>query len=464
MVTEILCGLSLLTSVSTLIIVLKQKNNMPAIDIGKEDVQNLRNAQMLNHQQVMNYCATLRDDLNLMKREVSEDFAKQKDVVMGVRQGIGEDFAKQRDVVMGLRQDIGNDFAKQKDVVVELKQDIGNDFAKQKDVILALKHDMLRDLNDMKVSNLEAIQSMMVKNQTSLDKINDTVNEKLQKTLDERLSKSFESVQTQLAEVYKGLGEMKNLASGVNDLKNVLSNVKTRGIIGEYQLEAILEEILTKEQYEIQYALKPGSPERVDFAIKLPGNADTNVYLPIDSKFPGDTYQQLVAALESGDKTNIENCRKMLRTTILSEAKSIQNKYIDPPNTTDFAIMFLPFEGLYAEVVNMGLLEELQNKYNVNIAGPSTMASLLTTFRMGFKTMAIEKRSGEVWKVLEAVKKEFGNFEQGLQKMKERLGQADTELDKLIGTRTTAINRKLREVSSSEDIDTKEILGIESEE
>ena len=446
MVTEILCGLSLLTSISTLIIVLKQKNNMPAIDIGKEDVQNLRNAQMLNHQQVMNYCATLRDDLNLMKREVSEDFAKQKDVVMGVRQGIGEDFAKQREVVMGLRQDIGNDFAK------------------QKDVILALKHDMLRDLNDMKVSNLEAIQSMMVKNQTSLDKINDTVNEKLQKTLDERLSKSFESVQTQLAEVYKGLGEMKNLASGVNDLKNVLSNVKTRGIIGEYQLEAILEEILTKEQYEIQYALKPGSPERVDFAIKLPGNGDTNVYLPIDSKFPGDTYQQLVAALEAGDKTNIENCRKMLRTTILSEAKSIRNKYIDPPNTTDFAIMFLPFEGLYAEVVNMGLLEELQNKYNVNIAGPSTMASLLTTFRMGFKTMAIEKRSGEVWKVLEAVKKEFGNFEQGLQKMKERLGQADTELDKLIGTRTTAINRKLREVSSSEDIDTKEILGIESEE
>ena len=446
MVTEILCGLSLLTSVSTLIIVLKQKNNMPAIDIGKEDVQNLRNAQMLNHQQVMNYCATLRDDLNLMKREVSEDFAKQKDVVMGVRQGIGEDFAKQRDVVM------------------ELKQDIGNDFAKQKDVILALKHDMLRDLNDMKVSNLEAIQSMMVKNQTSLDKINDTVNEKLQKTLDERLSKSFESVHTQLAEVYTCLGEMKNLASCVNDLKNVLSHVQTRGIIGEYQFEAILEEILTKEQYEIQYALKPGSPERVDFAIKLPGNADTNVYLPIDSKFPGDTYQQLVAALESGDKTNIENCRKMLRTTILSEAKSIQNKYIDPPNTTDFAIMFLPFEGLYAEVVNMGLLEELQNKYNVNIAGPSTMASLLTTFRMGFKTMAIEKRSGEVWKVLEAVKKEFGNFEQGLQKMKERLGQADTELDKLIGTRTTAINRKLREVSSSEDIDTKEILGIESEE
>ena len=318
-------------------------------------------------------------------------------------------------------------------------------------------------LSTIKIEIKSELRDIQSSNRESLDKINDTVNEKLQKTLDDRITQSFKTVQEQLAEVYKGLGEMKSLANGVSDLKNVLSNVKTRGIIGEYQLDAILDEILTRDQFEVQCQVVPGSTERVDFAIKLPGNGEDVLYLPIDSKFPGDTYSNLVDAIDSGEKERIDTARKSLRSIVLSEAKSIKDKYVEPPYTTDFAIMFLPFEGLYAEVVNMGLLEELQNKYNVNVAGPSTMAAMLNSFRMGFRTLAIQKRSGEVWKVLEAVKKEFSTFEVGLNKMKERLGQADSELEKLIGTRTNAINRKLREVSSTVSLqEANDMLGIES--
>lgn len=341
------------------------------------------------------------------------------------------------------------------------RRELTDSLALQRSELKENMNSLTNNLSNIRLEIKEELKDIQSSNRESLDKINDTVNEKLQKTLDDRISQSFKTVQEQLAEVYKGLGEMKNLASGVSDLKNVLSNVKTRGIIGEYQLEAILDEILTRDQFEVQCQIVPNSTERVDFAIKLPGTGEDVLYLPIDSKFPGDTYSSLVEAIDSGEKDRIDIARKTLRNTILSEAKSIHDKYIEPPHTTDFAIMFLPFEGLYAEVVNMGMLEELQVKYAINIAGPSTMAAMLNSFRMGFRTLAIQKRSGEVWKLLEAVKKEFGTFEVGLNKMKERLGQADTELEKLIGTRTNAINRKLREVSSTTTLDeANEILGI----
>lgn len=341
------------------------------------------------------------------------------------------------------------------------RRELTDSLALQRSELKENMDSLTNNLSNIRIEIKEELKDIQSSNRESLDKINDTVNEKLQKTLDDRISQSFKTVQEQLAEVYKGLGEMKSLASGVSDLKNVLSNVKTRGIIGEYQLEAILDEILTKDQFEVQCQVVPKSTERVDFAIKLPGNGEDALYLPIDSKFPGDTYSSLVEAIDSGEKNRIDVARKTLRNTILSEAKSIHDKYIEPPHTTDFAIMFLPFEGLYAEVVNMGLVEELQKKYAVNVAGPSTMAAMLNSFRMGFRTLAIQKRSGEVWKLLEAVKKEFETFELGLNKMKERLGQADTELEKLIGTRTNAINRKLREVSSTTTLDeANEILGI----
>ena len=311
------------------------------------------------------------------------------------------------------------------------------------------------NLDKIRQDILATFENIRRSNTESLDKINDTVNEKLQKTLDDRISKSFETVNKRLAEVYEGLGEMKNVASGVSDLKNVLSNVKTRGIMGEIQLGAILNEILAPEQFEEQITVNPNSSEKVDFAVKLPGMEDGEyVYLPIDSKFPGDTYSNLLTAYDSGNPDELKAKRKVLELEIKRCAKSIHDKYIVPPHTTDFAIMFLPFEGLYAEVVNMGLVEVLQKEYKINIAGPSTMAAMLNSLQMGFRTLAIQKKSGEVWKILEGAKKEFNNFEKVLNKTRERLKQADDELEKLVGTRTRAINRKLNTVAtldSSED-------------
>lgn len=282
----------------------------------------------------------------------------------------------------------------------------------------------------------------------SLDRINNNVNEKLQKSLDDRISKSFEAVNRRLAEVYEGLGEMKNVASGVSDLKNILSNVKTRGIMGEIQLGAILSEILSPEQYEEQISVIPRSSEKVDFAVKFPGTDNSNfVYLPIDSKFPADTYSKLLSAYESGNPDELKAKRNLLTSEIKRCARSIHEKYIKPPYTTDFAVMFLPFEGLYSEVINLGLIETLQREYKINIAGPSTMAAMLNSLQMGFRTLAIQKKSSEVWKILEGTKKEFENFEKGLNDTRNRLRQADEELEKLIGTRTNAINRKLKNIT-----------------
>ena len=287
------------------------------------------------------------------------------------------------------------------------------------------------------------------------------VDEKLQKTLDERVSQSFQLVSQRLEQVYKGLGEMQNLASGVGDLKKVLSNVKTRGILGEIQLGAILEEILAPEQYETNVVTKKGSQNPVEYAVKLPTEDGAGVYLPIDSKFPGDAYEALVQAYDTGDKAQVEEAAKVLRSRILSFAKDIHDKYIDPPGTTDFAVMFLPFEGLYAEVVNRGLVEELQNRYKINVAGPSTMAALLNSLQMGFRTFAIQKRSSEVWGVLGAVKTEFDKFGGVLEATQKRLEQANKELDKLVGVRTRQIQRKLSSVTRLDPTESEALFAKE---
>lgn len=312
-----------------------------------------------------------------------------------------------------------------------------------------IRHEINDTLTNVRNSNSESMERLRRENRESLDRINNTVNEKLQKTLDDKITQSFESVSRRLAEVHDGLGQMKSVAEGVSDLKNVLSNVKTRGIMGEIQLGAILSEILTRDQYAEQISVAPGSTERVDFAVKLPGAEDgESIFLPIDSKFPGDTYSNLIDAYNSGDPEQLREKRKLLENEIIRCAKSIRDKYIIPPYTTNFAVMFLPFEGLYAEVVNTnGMVERLQREFSINIAGPSTMAAMLNSLQMGFKTLAIQKKSGEVWKILEAAKKEFSTFEDVLTKTRNRLKQADEELDKLIGTRTKAINRKLATVS-----------------
>lgn len=285
-------------------------------------------------------------------------------------------------------------------------------------------------------------------NNKRLEEMRKTVDERLQQSIEEKMNRSFSLVNERLEQVYKGLGEMQSLAVGVGDLKKVLSNVKTRGILGEIQLSAILSEILSPEQYEENVATKKGSKNVVEFAVKLPSDDDKFIYLPIDSKFPGDTYAALRDAIDEGDKIKIDLAAKALITRIKSEAKDIHDKYIDPPYTTEFAIMFLPFEGLYSEAVNRGLVEILQRDYKVNIAGPSTMAALLNSLQMGFKTLAVQKRSAEVWEILGAVKQEFDKFGDVLEATQQRLDQANKELDKLVGVRTRQIQRKLKDVQT----------------
>ena len=292
-----------------------------------------------------------------------------------------------------------------------------------------------------------------------LEEIRGTVDEKLQTTLEKRISESFKTVSSQLEQVYKGLGEMQSLANDVGGLKKIMSGVKTRGNLGEYQLSAILAEILAPEQYATNVATVPKSSERVEFAVKLP-HEDGTVYLPIDSKFPAETYAQLRDAQESGDRKAVEAAYKNLEAVIKSEAKDIRTKYVAVPYTTNFAIMFLPAEGLYAEVVSRGMVETLQRDYQVNVAGPSTMAAILNSLQMGFKTLAIQQKSNYAWEVLGAVKTEFEKFGEGLKKMQSHLDMTSKDLDALITTRSNQMQRKLREVERLDDLKAAQLLEL----
>ena len=303
-------------------------------------------------------------------------------------------------------------------------------------------------LDQMRRSLTESLDRMQGASQQQLETIRKTVDEKLQQTLERKLNESFRQVSQQLEQVYKGLGEMQSLASGVGDLKKVLSNVKTRGVLGELQLGAILEQLLTPEQYATNVATKKGSAANVEYAIRLPGSDGAPVWLPIDAKFPLDAYEQVLKAYDTADATQVEYAIKQLKARVKSFANDVQSKYIDPPNTTDFAILFIPVEGLYAELVRAGMVEELQRDYKVTLAGPTTMSALLNSLQMGFRTLAIQKRSGEVWKVLGAVKTAFENFATVLESTQNRLNQANAELDKLVGVRTRQIQRTLKNVES----------------
>ena len=291
------------------------------------------------------------------------------------------------------------------------------------------------------------LNAMQAVTDRRLGEMRQTVDEKLQKTLEDRLQKSFGLVSQQLELVYKGLGEMRTLAAGVGDLKKVLSNVKTRGILGEVQLGAILAQLLAPGQYAENVATVPGSSERVEFAVKLPGDGDGPVWLPIDAKFPQDAYAALLAAYDTADKAAVELAAKELDKRVRGFGKDIHDKYLAPGHTTDFGVMFLPVEGLYAEVVRRGTADRLQREYKIVVAGPTTMAALLNSLQMGFKTLAIQKRSSEVWKVLGSVKAEFDTFGQALAQAQNRLNQASSELENLVGVRTRQIQRKLQQVT-----------------
>jgi DNA recombination protein RmuC len=316
----------------------------------------------------------------------------------------------------------------------------------------------VKSFNDLQ---REKFTELIADNSAKLEKMRETVDEKLHKTLEFRLGESFKLVSERLELVQKGLGEMQNLATGVGDLKKVLSNVKTRGVLGEYQLGGILEQILTPAQYAQNVKTKSGSGDLVEFAVKIPSKEDSakTIWLPLDAKFPTEDYEKLNAAYDSGNVDEIELYKKELEKKIKLFAKDIKTKYVDPPNTTDFAIMFLPFEGLYAEVLRIpGLLESIQREHRVSITGPTTISAFLNTLQMGFRSLAVEKRTSEIWELLGAVRTEFGKFGEVLEKTKQKLDQASREIDNA-GVRSRAIEKKLRDVQSLPETHSRQLLG-----
>jgi DNA recombination protein RmuC len=346
------------------------------------------------------------------------------------------------------------DSGQMRDVLTQSFKDFQDIFSKNVDSFNNLQREKFGQLEDKQSKLIESTEK-------KLEEMRSTVDEKLQKTLNERLGQSFELVGKQLESVQKGLGEMQTLAQDVGGLKKVLSNVRMRGGFGEVQLSLLLEQILAPEQYETNVKTKAGSTEMVEFAIKLPGQGDDGsvLWIPIDAKFPKDVYEQLQIAHEIGDITQIEIAQKNLELTIKRMAKDIRDKYIDPPNTTDFAIMFLPFEGIYAEIVRKAsLLDQLQREFKVVVTGPTTLAAILNSLQIGFRSLAIQKRSSEVWQVLGAVKKEFENFGGMLEKAQKNIQTASNQIDEVMGKRTRAIQRRLKGVEALNETDTKILL------
>ena len=317
-----------------------------------------------------------------------------------------------------------------------------------------------KSLELLRTGNEKKLEQMRTSNEKSLEEMRETVDEKLKASVEKRFNESFKSISTQLTQVYQGLGEMKNLATGVGDLKKVMEGVKTRGIYGEVQLGAIIEDILNKAQYEENIATKKGSNDRVEFAIKMPGkDAESLVYLPIDSKFPVENYSRLLAAYDSGDKTEIDKFAKALASDVKEQAKKISTKYLDPPMTTDFGMMFVPTESLYAEILRIpGLSDEIRQKYHVSVTSPSTLPVALNGLLMGFKTVAIEKRSAEVWRTLGAVKTQFGKFGDLLEGVQKKLQESANKIESA-KTTSRSIERKLRDVEELPEAESVKLIG-----
>jgi DNA recombination protein RmuC len=405
------------------------------------------------------------------RREIkSQDFfATLKNQEERTEQMVRDEFGRNRQESAGsarlAREEIGSTlkFAsdsqlKQLREIAGMQKDQLDSFSKQLLEMTKLNQEKLETMRNTVETQLRTLQE---DNNRRLEQMRAVVDEKLQSTLEKRLTDSFKLVSERLEQVYKGLGEMRSLATGVGDLKKVLTNVKTRGTWGEIRLSHILEQILTADQYEVNVATKKASSERVEFAIKLPGqdsDKEKIVWLPIDSKFPQEDYQRLLDAQEAADKVQAEKSVKNLETRIKAEAKAIREKYIDPPHTTDFGIMFLPVEGLYAEVLRRpGLCDDLQRDYRIVVTGPTTLAALLNSLQMGFRTLAIEKRSSEVWELLGAVKTQFSKFGEVLAKTKKKLQEASNTIDQA-EVRTRVISRKLSKVQELPLVDSAKLI------
>ena len=315
-----------------------------------------------------------------------------------------------------------------------------------------------RNFRENRKEIAENLERLQTGNEKKLEEMRETVDEKLKASVEKRFNESFKSISTQLTQVYQGLGEMKNLATGVGDLKKVMEGVKTRGIYGEVQLGAIIEDVLTKSQYEENIITKSGSSDRVEFAVKMPGK-EADVYLPIDSKFPVENYSRLIAAYDNGDKTEIATYQKALAADVKEQAKKISTKYLDPPKTTDFGMMFVPTESLYAEIIRIpGLSDEIRQKYQIAIASPSTLPVMLSGLLMGFRTVAIEKRSAEVWQVLGAVKSQFGKFGDLLDGVQKKLQESANKIESA-KTTSRQIERKLKSVEELPESESVKMIG-----
>lgn len=393
---------------------------------------------------------------------------------VGAGEGVMRDeFARNRkesaDLAQAQREELRNNLA-------SFEKHLDEDAKAQQEALRQQFDDLLKQLHNQGKASLEAVKDVRETiekqlkeiredNGKRLEEMRKTVDEKLQDTLEKRLGESFKQVSERLEQVHKGLGEMQSIASGVGDLKKVLTNVKTKGILGEYQLANIIEQLLPREQYEENVATRPGSSERVEFAVRMPGNSDDDVvWLPIDSKFPLNGYEELLNAREAGDLDAIASAEKALTATLEKFAKDISEKYVEAPYTTDFGVMFLPIESLYAEVLrHPGVFETLQRKYRITVTGPTTMSALLNSLQMGFRTLAVTKRSSEVWKILEAVKTEFGKFSNQLEKVDKQLSTAKKSLEDLRSTRTSVMQRRLKDVGTLDTRESESLLDISAD-
>ncbi len=437
---EILIGIILLLAVINTLLLIKKK---PQQALPLEKLKEIENAVIKFDAVLERNEKSIKDEFQRNRQESSASAKENRnELTKNMRSFADTNTINNKDLNEGIRQKF-------------------EDFGKQQSDLSKLSVQSIKEVKDSIEKQLHAIRE---DNTQQLSEMRKTVDEKLQTTLEKRLGESFKLVSERLEQVHKGLGEMQNIATGVGDLKKVLSNVKTRGILGEYQLENILEQLLTTDQYSKNVATKKGSQAHVEFAIKLPGkDSDEDVWMPIDSKFPIENYEILQNAYEGGEKEIIASAQKVLLKTVESFAKDISEKYLDPPHTTDFAIMFLPIESLYAEVLrHPGLFELLQRKYRITITGPTTLSALLNSLQMGFRTLAVQRRSSEVWKILEAVKTEFDKFSDQLEKVDKQLNTASKSLDELRHTRTNVMSRKLKDVGTIEAVEAKKILELPS--
>ena len=452
MYLEIMVLIALILLVITIVLeVFLLVKNKPMNTLSKFDLEDIKKVvNDTTNEKLENQTRLLKESNNLLFRSLEIKFDNLEKITNKTHQEVNEKL----DYLYKFNYEFFNKFQKDNNEEYEkIKEKLTKEL---KEFTLTTKE----ELNKINLTLEKELKEIREDNTKKLDKINESVNEKLEKTLEGKLKQSFDNLIEQIGGVNKAIGEIKGLANDVGSLKTVLTNVKTKGIVGEVILGNIISDILTVGQYEENCITKDKSKDRVEFAIKMPSDDNSFIYLPIDSKLPLESYHKIKEAMDNGNPELIKEGRIELRLAIRKYAKDVSTKYIDVPNTTDFAIMFLPIEGLYIEALNMGLFEEIQREFKVNLAGPTTLTAILNSLQMGFKTLAIQKKSSDVFKLLGAVKTEFNKFADTLQKAQKKVDDASNELDSLVGTRTRMIQSKLRNIEYLDEEESKELLEI----